>query len=135
MAGGSTLDPANFPGRRTPVKGHDTRSLGPSDTSDSGSDMAGPGIIEGDQIGLDRGTNDDLEGGPQNVADAGASVGDLGMDDNSDHVGTGEHLTAGREPRVRPDADRDTDRIVGPEEAGLGRGLDEAEEAERPRKS
>lgn len=26
--------------------------------------------------------------------------------------------------------DRDTDRIVGPEEAGLGGGLDQAEEAE-----
>ena len=42
---GSTLDPDNIPpkrGRKT-LKGHDLGSLGPSDTSDSGQDMAGPG--------------------------------------------------------------------------------------------
>ncbi len=52
------------------------------------------------------------------------------MDDNSDRFGTGEHMTAGREPGVRANADRDTDRVVGPEEAGLGGGLDQAEEAQ-----
>jgi hypothetical protein len=114
---GSTLDPDNFPvsdNTRKVPKGHDTASLGPSDLSDSGSDMAGPGLTDDDQLGLDRGTNEDTEAGPHNVADAGPSVGDLNMDDNSDSVGTGEHLTAG---------------VVGTEEAGLGRGLDQAEEA------
>ncbi|HVL37302.1 MAG TPA: hypothetical protein VM489_16655 [Burkholderiales bacterium] len=125
----STLDPDNPPARRpnTPP-GHDTKSLGPSDSSDSGSDMAGPGVTEGDQLNLGRGTNEDMEAGPRNSADAGASVGDLGMDENSDRFGTGEHLTAGREPNIRPNADRDADRVVGPGEAGLGRGLDQAEE-------
>jgi hypothetical protein len=52
------------------------------------------------------------------------------MDDNSDRDGTGEHLTAGKDPRVRPNADRDTDRIVNAGEAGLGKGLDQAEEAQ-----
>ena len=35
-------------------KGHGTRALGPSDTSDSGSDLQGPGIyeIDADVIGL-----------------------------------------------------------------------------------
>jgi hypothetical protein len=51
------------------------------------------------------------------------------MDDTSDSSGTGEHLTAGKEPRVRANADRDVDRIVSDEEAGLGGGLDQAEEA------
>ena len=38
--------------------GHGTGALGPSDTSDSGSDVTGaPGTVEGDVIGLDRGTN------------------------------------------------------------------------------
>lgn len=132
MAGSSTLDPDNFPvtgkGRKVP-KGHDTRSLGPSDSSDTGSDMAGPGLIEDDMLHLDRGTNQDTEAGEHNVADAGPSVGDLNMDDNTDRVGTGEHLTAGKDPQVRINADRDADRIVGTEEAGLGGGLDEAEEA------
>lgn len=105
---GSTLDPDNPPGRRRrkTQKGHDTKSLGPSDSSDSGSDVAG----------------------------AGPSVGDLDMDDTSDRHGTGEHLTAGKEPRVRVNADRDADRIVGSDEAGLGGGLDQAEEARQDKK-
>ena len=42
MSGNSTLDPDNYPGgpRASDIPpGHDTRSLGPSDSSDSGSDM------------------------------------------------------------------------------------------------
>lgn len=98
----STLDPDNFPARRNPqrLKGHDTKSLGPSDSSDSGSD----------------------------IVNAGRSVGDPEMDDNSDRYGTGERMAAGKEPRVRENADRDTDRVVGADEAGLGAGLDQAEE-------
>jgi hypothetical protein len=129
---GSTLDPDNFPhggkARKT-QQGHDTRALGPSDSSDSGSDMAGPGELDEDRLNLDRGTNEDSEGGKQNVADAGPSVGDLEMDENSDRNGTGEHLTAGKDPRIRVNADRDADRVVGADEAGLGGGLDQAEEA------
>jgi hypothetical protein len=63
---GSTLDPDNIPaGRRRhhTQKGHDTRSLGPSDSSDTGSDMAGPGLIDDDVLHLDRGTNEDTEAG------------------------------------------------------------------------
>ena len=133
MAGISTLDPDNFPvgvKRRKTQKGHDTRSLGPSDSSDSGSDMAGPGLIDDDAINLDRGTNEDTEAGRDDIADAGASVGDLEMDDNSDRYGTGEHLTAGKEPNVRVNGDIDVDRIVDAQEAGLGGGLDQAEEAQ-----
>lgn len=128
---GSTLDPDNFPQRRQRknLKGHDTGTLGPSDTSDSGSDMAGPGTVDDDRLNLDRGTNEDTEAGTKNVADAGPSVGDLGMDDNSDSAGTGEHLTAGKDPKVRPNQDRDVDRVVNEGEAGLGGGLDQAEEA------
>lgn len=105
MASSSTLDPENFPTsgntRGTPL-GHDIKSLGPSDSSDSGSD----------------------------VADAGASLGDLDMDDNSDRFGTGEHLTAGTDPDIRVSGDIGADRIVGADEAGLGGGLDQAEEAQ-----
>jgi len=79
---------------------------------------------------LDRGTNEDTEAGRQGGADAGASVGDLGMEDNSDRYGTGEHLTAGKDPNIRVSSDSDTDRVVGADEAGLGHGLDQAEEAQ-----
>lgn len=105
---GSTLDPDNVPEgtrRRKHLKGHDTRSLGPSDSSDSGSDLAAPGT---DKL-----------------------VGDINMDDNSDRSGTGEHITAGPEPDVQVNADRGVDRIVKSDEAGLGGGLDQAEEAQQ----
>jgi hypothetical protein len=125
----STLDPDNK-AVHTPVPGHDTKTLGPSDSSDSGSDMAGPGLIDDDALNLDRGTNEDSEAGRSDIADAGASVGDVGMDGNSDRHGTGERLTAGKEPSSGADADRGFDRIVGPDEAGLGGGLDQAEEAQ-----
>ena len=128
----STLDPENLVPTATQqsIKGHDVRSLGPSDSSDSGSDMAGPGLVDDDMLGLDRGTNTDVESGSYDGVNAGAAVDDLEMNDNSDRYGTGEHLTAGKDPRVRVSSDIDVDRIVGPEEAGLGGGLDQAEEAQ-----
>jgi len=129
MAGSSTLDPDNIPGRGRPhtQKGHDVASLGPSDTSDSGSDMKGPGLVEDDALHLDRGTNEDPEDGTLGKIEAGQAIGDRDMDDTSDSSGTGEHLTAGKDPRIRPNEDRDVDRVVGADEAGLGGGLDEAE--------
>jgi hypothetical protein len=129
---GSTLDPDRLPHgarpRKTP-KGHDARALGPSDSSDTGADLVGPGLIDDDQLGLDRGTNEDSEAGSLGALDDGASIGDLGLDENSDRYGTGERMGAGKEQRIRPGGDIDTDRVVGPDEAGLGYGLDEAEEA------
>ena len=49
MASKSTLDPANFPTGSRPAGspiGHDIRSLGPGDSSDSGSDLAGSSLGE-----------------------------------------------------------------------------------------
>ncbi len=98
----SSLDPKNFAGNRPqpamPI-GHDLKSLGPSDSSESGSDMAGPGLIDDDAIFLDRGTNEDTDAGRLDDFDSGDSSGDLGMEDNSDRYGTGEHLTVGKDPQ------------------------------------
>ena len=83
-------------------KGHGTEALGPSDTSDSASDIVGgPGAIEGDVIGLDSGTNED----PDVRGGAGADIGDAELDSDSDSVGTGEHMTAGRDPHSRANGD------------------------------
>lgn len=76
-------------------KGHDIRSLGPSDSSDTGADMVGIG----------------------------------GLDSTGDRNGTGERAS------VEGNADMDSadiapDAIVPAEEAGLGDGLDQAEEAQ-----
>ena len=107
----STLDPDNLANRPPlPQKGHDIRSLGPSDSSDSGSDMAGSDADDGDPIERERGDS-------------------IGRDDDSDRNGTGEHLTAGREPNLRVAGDIEVDRVVDAGEAGLGGGLDQAEEA------
>lgn len=48
----STLDPDTFPvGKPRAPKGHDTKSLGPSDSSDSGSDIvdAGGGLDQAEE--------------------------------------------------------------------------------------
>ena len=87
---GTTLTPDNVPPERAPAqpKGHDTRSLGPGDSSDSGSDMAGTHIED---------------------------------DETESEIAGGERLPG--------DDDVSPDRVVGADEAGLGGGLDEAEEA------
>jgi hypothetical protein len=90
MPGRSTLDPDNRP---VVPPGHDGPPLGPSDSSDSGSDIGG---------------------------EAGA---------DTDRYGTGERLSADDPSSQRPGADLGADRVVGAEEAGLGGGLDQAEEA------
>lgn len=93
-------------------KGHGTEALGPSDTSDSASDIiGGPGLIEGEVLGLDRGTNEDADTTRGPFGAAGADIGDGDLDSDSDSVGTGEHMTAGREMRTRANADVLPDHI------------------------
>jgi hypothetical protein len=75
---------------------NETRSIGPSDSSDSGSDLQG-------------------------IPDA---------DGTSDRNGTGESLSVGRHARSNVAGDIAPDRIVEADEAGLGGGLDQAEEAQ-----
>ena len=71
----SPLDPANTSYRsdRSIHKGHGTKELGPSDTSDSGSDIVG----------------------------ASKALGDLELDGDSDAEGTGERRGAGPGEEVR----------------------------------
>jgi hypothetical protein len=77
-------------------KGHGIRSLGPSDSSDTGADMVGIG----------------------------------GLDSTSDRNGTGERASV--EPHVDAVAGVDiaADDVVEASDAGLGFGLDQAEEAQ-----
>jgi hypothetical protein len=92
--------------------------------------MAGPGLIDADMMHLDHGTNEDMDAGKDGLADAGPSVGDLHMDETSDREGTGTRMSADLEPRRGDAFDIDTDRVVDAQGAGLGAGLDEAEEAQ-----
>ena len=63
--------------------------------------------------------------GPSDSSDTYADRPDQPATD-SDEGGTGERLTVGKIPRAK---DLGADRVVNSEEAGLGGGLDQAEEA------
>ena len=52
------------------------------------------------------------------------------MDEDSDRNGTGTRMSADLEPRGGEGGDIGPDRIVSAAEAGLGGGLDQAEEAQ-----
>ena len=117
MTGTSTLDPDNFPERpdRSLGKGHGIDSLGPSDISDTGSDVVGgPGFagnLDPEQmLDFDEGTTSDLE--MSHAGDtAGPDVGDANFSGDSDVGGTGERAAAGRDTVVKDGADIDTDHI------------------------
>ena len=117
MTGTSTLDPDNFPESpdRSLGKGHGTDALGPSDLSDTGSDViGGPGFaanLDDDQVlHLDEGTTSDLESSHAGDT-AGPDVGDANFSGDSDMGGTGERAAAGRDTVVKDGADIDTDHI------------------------
>ena len=117
MTGTSTLDPDNFPERsdRSLGKGHGIDSLGPSDTSDTGSDVVGgsgfaENLDEDQLIELDGGTTSDREASHAGET-AGPDVGDANFSGDSDSAGTGERATAGRDTVVKDGADIDTDHI------------------------
>lgn len=128
----SLLDPDNDPmPDRQLGKGHGVDALGPSGTSDSGSDIVGnDGLAVDDEgLGLDTqmvGQDDDLQRG----TGAGADVGDANLDSDSDEGGTGERAAAGRDSSAVPGADISVDRVVSGNEIGVAGGLDEAELAE-----
>jgi hypothetical protein len=91
----SPKNPVRVPGEDEILKGHDIRSLGPSDSSDTGADMVG---IEG-------------------------------LDSTSDRQGTGERQSVDTD-LPGEDLDLRPNRVVRAQEAGLGGGLDQAEEAQ-----
>lgn len=108
---------ANSPLTRTgetpPVvnKGHGIGSVGPSDTSDSGSDIVGgPGIGQEDEfIPLDTGTTSDPDVGSGRYGDAADDIGDEDMSAESDSGGTGERAAAGKD--IATNRDRMPDHI------------------------
>ncbi len=107
----SLLHPQNTP--PSTAKGHGTDALGPSDSSDSGSDVAGgPGLNHEDGLGPRTGSTSDpdVDRGP---ASAGPDIGDADLDSDSDRYGTGERGAAGRDSAkpvdqtLRTDNDRE----------------------------
>ena len=116
---------------RDVMRGHGTRALGPSDSSDSASDIVGaPGLAgEVDGFGIDTQPGSDLEESHAGNT-AGPDLGDANLDSDSDRSGTGETATTPRDILGADGADIDTDHIevVTPEDIA-NEGEDEAEQA------
>ncbi|HLX28611.1 MAG TPA: hypothetical protein VKV24_09020 [Casimicrobiaceae bacterium] len=84
-------------GKGVTQKGHGTDALGPSDSSDSGSDVVGgPGLNREGGLPLEHGTTSDpdVDSAPTN---AGPDLGDANLDSDSDRNGTGERAAVGRD--------------------------------------
>jgi hypothetical protein len=86
---------------------------------------------------LDEDGNETLKGhdvgstGPSDSSDGGSDTVGLGReDDTSDRNGTGERGSVGTDVDVQDCSDIRVDRVVGARQAGLGHGLDQAEEAQ-----
>ena len=89
--------------------GHGTADLGPSDTSDSGSDVAAtPPLHENVGLGRDPVT---LSRDDDNARGVGADLGDTNLDSDSDAEGTGERGSAGRDDAIEA-ADIEPDDIT-----------------------
>src|SRR6188768_1939148 len=87
----------------TVAKGHGTAALGPSDSTDSGSDIqGGPGLNHDDGLTPPSGTTSDQDI-EREGATAGADIGDADLDSDSDRMGTGERAAAGRDASVPTD--------------------------------
>ena len=88
-------------GESPPVtkKGHNTEALGPSDLSDTGSDITGaPGLDADDALPLARGTASDPDRAvTRKRRTAGPDIGDQNLDSDTDSGGTGERAAAGRD--------------------------------------
>jgi hypothetical protein len=130
LMAGSTLDPDNFnlPDRKLGT-GHGTGALGPSDTSDSGSDLqGGDGFSQDVGLDLDSGNTSAPEGGGRGRG-AGPDVGDANLDSDSDSSGTGETAAAGRDTLFADGDDIDIDDIEDISAEGV-EGLDDDVDAE-----
>jgi hypothetical protein len=104
----STLNPDEEPQQTVRQTSGTTGALGPSDSSDSGSDIAGAKRHEFD-------VDTELDNHALEAGDA-----ELGSD--TDRAGTGERASADGDSTLDPNGDIDTDHLVDPD-APLGEDL------------
>jgi hypothetical protein len=127
----------NTTGESNPVvrKGHGTGALGPSDSTDSGSDIVGgPGLNRDDGLPLQRGTTSDPDIDAAGTT-AGADIGDADLDSDSDRNGTGERGAAGRDSTEAVDetlTEHDGDGVESIDESGSAREANDIESDDRP---
>ena len=78
-------------------KGHGTDALGPSDSTDTGSDVVGgPGLDTQEGLPFQRGTTSDPDVDPMPTT-AGPDLGDADLDSDTDRFGPGERAAVGRD--------------------------------------
>lgn len=127
----------NTTGESNPVvrKGHGTGALGPSDSTDSGSDIVGgPGLNRDDSLPLQRGTTSDPDVDSRTTT-AGPDIGDADLDSDSDRYGTGERGAAGRDSTEAVDetlTERESDGVESIDESGMEREANDIESDDRP---
>lgn len=123
----STLD---LDGDEAPVTGlgHGTAALGPSDSSDSGSDVVGG-------PGMDEGLSDEQsrEMPMTTTQGTGRDFGDIGLQSDSDREGTGERGSSGMDTtpidqqiNVRPGTESGSDEFDDPDGTDLVEVSDES---------
>ncbi len=116
-------------------KGHGTGSLGPSDSSDTGSDIVGgQGLNRDDGLPFQRGTTSDpdVDGAG---ATAGPDIGDADLDSDSDRYGTGERAAVGRDSTEATDemlTERERDGIETVDESPASPDALDVESDDRP---
>lgn len=126
----------NTTGESNPVvrKGHGTGALGPSDSTDSGSDIVGgPGLNHDDGLPFQRGTTSDPDIDPRG-ATAGPDIGDANLDSDSDRYGTGERGAVGRDSTEAVDetlTEHEADGVESVDESASGAAND-IESDDRP---
>ena len=124
-------------GKTVVRKGHGTGALGPSDSTDSGSDVVGgPGLNREDGLPLQRGTTSDPDRDGAG-ATAGPDLGDADLDSDSDRYGTGERAAAGRDSTEAVDEmlterEAESESIAAPDDADFERDADDVESDDRP---
>jgi hypothetical protein len=124
----STLDPDYLTSGpdRSLGRGHGTDALGPSDISDTGSDLQGTGLSGDIGLDMDEGTTSDPERSTAGGS-AGPDVGDANLDSDTDSGGTGERAAAGRDSVEADGEDIDTDQVqdveaIDPEDSDVDAG-------------
>jgi hypothetical protein len=134
---GSSLTPENLPAGpdRSIHKGHGIGALGPSDSSDSGSDVQGARGLAGDidEFGLDAGNTSAPERSRGNRT-AGPDLGDSNLDSDSDRSGTGETAAAGRDTLEEDGSDIAPDRVENFADIGDIEDIDEQSGSRKPKR-
>jgi hypothetical protein len=114
----------------TTGRGHGTDALGPSDSSDSGSDIrGGPGLNQDGGM-LRTGNTSDADVDP-GAATAGPDIGDADLDSDSDRHGTGERAGVGRDSTEPVDSTLRTDDGERVDGEHIGDDADVADDARR----